>query len=100
MPPSTTWPAGEACFAAWGNRRPLPWWPPAGGLGSHGFARASLVGGGVRVQPHPEIRITGTGAYLPERVVDNRTLETLIRGYDSARSGDFGTWVDQVSHIH
>ena len=54
----------------------------------------------MRVQPHPEIRITGTGAYLPERVVDNRTLETLVRGYDRARSGDFGTWVDQVSHIH
>ena len=54
----------------------------------------------MRVQPHPEIRITGTGAHLPERVIDNRTLETMVKGYDPARSGDFGTWVDQVTHIH
>lgn len=54
----------------------------------------------MRVQPHPEIRITGTGAFLPERVIDNRTLAGLVTGYDASRSGDFGAWVDQVTHIH
>lgn len=54
----------------------------------------------MRVQPHPEIRITGTGSFLPERVIDNKTLEGLVTGYDPARSGDFGAWVDQVTHIH
>lgn len=54
----------------------------------------------MRRTPHPEIRITGTGACLPERVIDNKTLEGLVQGYDPTRSGDFGTWVDQVTHIH
>jgi len=57
-------------------------------------------GGLLRVQPHPEIRITGTGACLPERVVTNPVLETMVKGYDASRSGDFGAWVDQVTHIH
>jgi 3-oxoacyl-[acyl-carrier-protein] synthase III len=46
------------------------------------------------------VRITGTGAFMPERIVDNRTLEGLVKGFDAQRSGDFGAWVDQVTHIH
>ena len=54
----------------------------------------------MRVQPNPLVRITGTGSHMPERVVTNQALESLVKGFDSARSGDFGTWVDQVTHIH
>jgi 3-oxoacyl-[acyl-carrier-protein] synthase-3 len=32
--------------------------------------------------------------------VDNDALATMVRGYDEARSGPFGRWVDQVTHIH
>ena len=51
-------------------------------------------------RPNPEVRVTGTGSYLPERVVTNDQLRRLVQGYDEARSGPFGTWVDQVSHVH
>lgn len=54
----------------------------------------------MRTKPHPQVRITGTGACMPERVVDNKTLESMVHGYDAAHSGDFGAWVDQVTHIH
>jgi 3-oxoacyl-[acyl-carrier-protein] synthase-3 len=54
----------------------------------------------LRVQPHPEVRITGTGTFVPERVVTNKVLEGLVKGFDTSRSGDFGAWVDQVTHIH
>lgn len=54
----------------------------------------------MRVKPHPHVRITGTGSYLPEKVIDNRTLEPMVHGFDVARSGDFGAWVDQVTHVH
>lgn len=54
----------------------------------------------MRAEPHPQVRITGTGACLPERVISNPVLEKLVHGYDPVRSGDFGTWVDQVTHIH
>ncbi len=54
----------------------------------------------MRIQPNPMVRITGTGAYMPERVITNKVLEGLVKGYDSTRSGDFGTWVDQVTHVH
>jgi 3-oxoacyl-[acyl-carrier-protein] synthase III len=37
---------------------------------------------------------------MPERVVDNKALESMVHGYDAAHSGDFGAWVDQVTHIH
>jgi len=49
---------------------------------------------------HPGVTIRGSGSYLPERVVRNDELATLVSGYDAAQSGDFGTWVDQVTHIH
>jgi 3-oxoacyl-[acyl-carrier-protein] synthase-3 len=54
----------------------------------------------LRVQPHPEVRITGTGTFVPERVVSNKVLEGMVKGFDASRSGDFGEWVDQVTHIH
>jgi 3-oxoacyl-[acyl-carrier-protein] synthase-3 len=44
--------------------------------------------------------IRGTGSHLPDRVVDNRTLAGMVRGYDPARSGPFEDWVEQVTHIH
>jgi 3-oxoacyl-[acyl-carrier-protein] synthase-3 len=46
------------------------------------------------------VRVTGTGSCLPERVVDNDALRRIVHGYDEARSGPFGRWVDQVSHVH
>lgn len=49
---------------------------------------------------NPTVRISGTGSYLPPRVVDNDTLGGMVQGYDEARSGPFGPWVDQVTHIH
>jgi 3-oxoacyl-[acyl-carrier-protein] synthase-3 len=54
----------------------------------------------LRVAPNPQVRITGTGSCLPDRVVDNDALERLIHGYDARQSGPFGRWVDQVTHIH
>jgi 3-oxoacyl-[acyl-carrier-protein] synthase-3 len=54
----------------------------------------------VRIDPNPNVHLTGTGSYLPERVVDNRTLAGLVHGYDELRSGPFPDWVDQVTHIH
>jgi 3-oxoacyl-[acyl-carrier-protein] synthase-3 len=54
----------------------------------------------VRVEPNPRVQIAGTGSYVPSRVVDNRTLEGLVHGYDEAKSGPFAEWVDQVTHIH
>ena len=54
----------------------------------------------MRARLNPHVRITGTGASLPERIVDNDELETLVTGYDVAHSGPFGRWVDQVTHIH
>jgi 3-oxoacyl-[acyl-carrier-protein] synthase-3 len=46
------------------------------------------------------VRVSGTGAYLPPRVVDNIELETMVTGFDVAHSGSFPHWVDQVTHIH
>jgi 3-oxoacyl-[acyl-carrier-protein] synthase-3 len=37
---------------------------------------------------------------MPPGVVDNPMLSRLVQGYDAERSGDFGTWVDQMTHIH
>ncbi len=54
----------------------------------------------MRTELNPLVRLSGTGSFLPPGVVDNRTLETIVRGYDAARSGDFGVWVDQMTHIH
>ncbi|MDF1701330.1 MAG: ketoacyl-ACP synthase III [Planctomycetota bacterium] len=51
-------------------------------------------------QRNPHVTVTGIGAHLPERVVDNDELSSLVSGFDSSKSGDFGTWVDQVTHVH
>lgn len=53
----------------------------------------------MRANLNPTVQIRGTGAYLPERVVDNHELESIVHGYDTA-SGPFPDWVDRVTHIH
>lgn len=54
----------------------------------------------MRAELNPNVTITGTGAYLPERVIDNDTLSEMVSGFDTERGGDFGAWVDQVTHVH
>ncbi len=54
----------------------------------------------MRARIVPEVRLLGTGASLPDRVVTNEELEGIVRGYDAAASGPFGDWVDRVTHIH
>lgn len=51
-------------------------------------------------QFNPNVTISGTGSCLPERVIDNDTLADMVSGFDTERSGDFGAWVDQVTHVH
>jgi len=46
------------------------------------------------------VAVLGTGSHLPARVITNDTLRDLCQNYDEAASGDFGTWVDRVTHIH
>ncbi|MHC4954285.1 MAG: 3-oxoacyl-ACP synthase III family protein [Planctomycetota bacterium] len=46
------------------------------------------------------VAVLGTGSYLPDRVITQEKLHGLIKNYDEERSGDFGTWVDRVTHIH
>ncbi len=45
------------------------------------------------------IYISGTGSAVPERIVDNVTLEGMLEGFDES-SDPFHTWVDRVTHIH
>ncbi len=54
----------------------------------------------MRTALNPRVTVTGTGSYLPEEVIDNETLSKMVTGYDAEKSGDFGEWVDQVTHIH
>ena len=54
----------------------------------------------MRAPLSPLAKVSGTGSYLPPNVVDNDCLAALVSGYDTARSGDFGAWVDQVTHVH
>ena len=54
----------------------------------------------MRTTLNPNVRILGTGSYLPPGVVDNKSLGEIVKGYDAERSGDFGAWVDQMTHIH
>ena len=49
---------------------------------------------------NPGVQLTGTGSCVGERVLSNADVEPLVHGYDLARSGPFGAWVDQVTHIH
>lgn len=51
-------------------------------------------------QLNPRVNVTGIGSHLPERIVDNDELSTLVSGFDANKSGDFGAWVDQVTHVH
>jgi 3-oxoacyl-[acyl-carrier-protein] synthase-3 len=51
-------------------------------------------------QPNPHVAVTGTGSHLPGRIVDNDTLSGMVSGFDGSRAGDFGAWVDQVTHVH
>lgn len=50
--------------------------------------------------PNPRVQVSGTGSCVGDRVVTNDDLEPMISGYDAAKSGPFGAWVDQVTHIH
>ena len=54
----------------------------------------------MRATLNHSVAILGTGSYLPERIVGNDELRGLCSNYDEDRSGDFGTWVDRVTHIH
>ena len=54
----------------------------------------------MRTKPNPHVQVTGTGSCVGERVVGNDELGTMVHGYDATRSGPFGAWVDQVTHIH
>ncbi len=54
----------------------------------------------MRTELNPHVTVIGTGAYLGDEIVDNAALEKRVTGYDTEKSGDFGEWVDQVTHIH
>jgi len=54
----------------------------------------------MRTELNPLVTIAGTGAYLGQEIVDNDTLAKRVTGYDAEKSGDFGEWVDQVTHVH
>jgi 3-oxoacyl-[acyl-carrier-protein] synthase III len=54
----------------------------------------------LRATPNPRVQLTGTGSCVGPRVLQNADLEPLVHGYDPVRSGPFGAWVDQVTHIH
>ncbi len=45
------------------------------------------------------IHVSGTGSFLPERVVTNAELEDIVGGYIEEQGGDFSEWVDRVTHI-
>jgi len=46
----------------------------------------------------PEVGVLGTGSVLGSRRVDNAALKGMISNYDES-SGDFGAWVERVTHI-
>lgn len=54
----------------------------------------------MKVRLNPNVRITGTGTGMPDRIVDNVALGHMVTGYDESVSGPFSHWVDRVSHIH
>ncbi len=54
----------------------------------------------MRSNINPNVVLRGTGSFVPPNVIDNDKLSTMVKGFDESRSGDFGTWVDQVTHIH
>jgi 3-oxoacyl-[acyl-carrier-protein] synthase-3 len=54
----------------------------------------------VPATPNPYVQLTGTGACVGSEVLTNDAFEPLVHGFDASRSGPFGAWVDQVTHIH
>jgi 3-oxoacyl-[acyl-carrier-protein] synthase-3 len=54
----------------------------------------------LRATPNPRVQVSGTGSCVGDRVVTNDDLASMITGYDEGKSGPFGAWVDQVTHIH
>jgi 3-oxoacyl-[acyl-carrier-protein] synthase-3 len=54
----------------------------------------------LRASLNPNVQVSGTGSAVGERVLSNAEFEELVHNYDRAKSGDFGAWVDQVTHIH
>jgi 3-oxoacyl-[acyl-carrier-protein] synthase-3 len=54
----------------------------------------------LRAKPNRHVQLTGTGSCVGSRVLSNDQFEPLVHGYDASRSGPFGPWVDQVTHIH
>jgi 3-oxoacyl-[acyl-carrier-protein] synthase-3 len=45
------------------------------------------------------IYVSGTGSYVPERIVDNKAMQELVRNYQET-DDSFHVWVDRVTHIH
>ena len=45
------------------------------------------------------IYVSGTGSFVPERVMTNELLEDYVLNYEESE-GSFSEWVDRVTHIH
>lgn len=45
------------------------------------------------------IYISGTGSFVPERIMTNELLEDYVENYE-ATEDSFARWVDRVTHIH
>lgn len=54
----------------------------------------------MRATLNPSVQLTGTGSAVGRHVMSNDEFESRVHGYDPVRSGPFGVWVDQVTHIH
>jgi len=54
----------------------------------------------MKAQINRSVVVLGTGRYLPKRLISQDVLSGMLSNYDEERSGDFGTWVDRVTHIH
>jgi 3-oxoacyl-[acyl-carrier-protein] synthase-3 len=45
------------------------------------------------------IYVSGTGSFVPERIMTNELLEDYVSNYEESE-GSFAEWVDRVTHIH
>ncbi len=45
------------------------------------------------------IHVSGTGSFVPERIMTNELLEDYVENYEAAEDS-FPAWVDRVTHIH
>ncbi|MBU4284197.1 MAG: beta-ketoacyl-ACP synthase 3 [Nanoarchaeota archaeon] len=45
------------------------------------------------------VRIAGTGSYLPKNIVSNEKLEKIVKNYDYSKSNGFSEWVIKVTGI-